>query len=67
MLALNPVTALGLLTGMKSGQWLLHNAANSSLGRLITRVAAYKGIHSISVVRRADMEDELKATSLIFI
>ena len=61
MVALNPVTALGLLTGMKPGQWLLHNAANSSLARLITRVAADKGIHSISVVRRAGMEEELKA------
>lgn len=61
MLALNPVTALGLLAGMKSGEWLLHNAANSSLGRLITRVAAHKGIRSISVVRRAGMEEELKA------
>ena len=61
MVALNPVTALGLLMGMKPGQWLLHNAANSSLARLITRVAADKGIHSISVVRRAGMEAELKA------
>ena len=61
MLALNPVTALGLLAGMKPGQWLLHNAANSSLARLITRVAADKGVHSISVVRRAGMEAELKA------
>ena len=61
MLALNPVTALGLLMGMKPGQWLLHNAANSSLARLITRVAADKGVHSISVVRRAGMEAELKA------
>ncbi len=61
MVALNPVTALGLLMGMKSGQWLLHNAANSSLARLITRVASDKGIHSISVVRRAGMEAELKA------
>ena len=61
MVALNPVTALGLLMGMKPGEWLLHNAANSSLARLITRVAADKGIHSISVVRRAGMEAELKA------
>ena len=60
MVALNPVTALGLLMGMKPGQWLLHNAANSSLARLITRVAADKGVHSISVVRRAGMEKELK-------
>ena len=61
MLALNPVTALGLLMGMKAGQWLLHNAANSNLARLITRVAAHKGIHSISVVRRPGMEAELKS------
>ena len=61
MIALNPVTALGLLTGMKPGEWLLHNAANSSLARLITRVAAHKGIHSISVVRRPGLEAELKA------
>ena len=61
LLALNPVTALGLVRGMQPGQWLLHNAANSSLARLITRVAAHKGIHSISVVRRAGMEEELKA------
>ena len=61
MVALNPVTALGLLMGMKSGEWLIHNAANSSLGRLITRVAKHKGIRNISVVRRAGMEDELLA------
>ena len=61
MVALNPVTALGLLMGMKSGEWLIHNAANSSLGRLITRVAKYKGIRSISVIRRTGLEDELLA------
>ena len=61
MLALNPVTALGLVMGMKRGEWLIHNAANSSLGRLITRVAAHKGINNISVVRRRGLEDELIA------
>ena len=61
MLALNPVTALGLLMGMKSGEWLIHNAANSSLGRLITRVAKHKGINNISVIRRSGLEDELLA------
>ena len=59
MLALNPVTALGLLMGMSAGDWLIHNAANSSLGRLITRVAAHKGIQNISVVRRPGLEQEL--------
>ena len=61
MLALNPVTALGLLMGMQPDEWLIHNAANSSLGRLITRVAAHKGIPNISVVRREGLEDELIA------
>ena len=31
MFALNPVTALGLLDGLREGEWLIHNAANSSL------------------------------------
>lgn len=61
MLALNPVTALGLLMGMNAGEWLIHNAANSSLGRLITRVATHKGIKNISVVRRDGLQEELKA------
>lgn len=60
MLALNPVTAMGLIAGLTAGQWLVHNAANSSLAQLITRLAASRGIHSISVVRRAGMEDELQ-------
>ena len=61
MLALNPMTALGLVMGMNRGEWLIHNAANSSLGRLITRVAANKGINNISVVRRRGLEGELIA------
>lgn len=61
MLALNPVTANGLLMGMRPGQWLVHNAANSSVGRLVTRLAAARGIRSISVVRRDGMAAELQA------
>lgn len=61
MLALNPVTAWGLLDGLQAGQWLVHNAANSSLGQLITRIAAARGIPNISVVRRPGMEAMLQA------
>ena len=61
MFALNPVTALGLLDGLREGEWLIHNAANSSLGKLITKLAVYRGIPNISVVRRKGMEDELQA------
>lgn len=61
MLALNPVTAWGLLEGMQPGQWLAHNAANSSLGQLITRIAASRGVRTLSVVRRPGMEEMLGA------
>ncbi len=61
MLALNPVTAMGLISGLTNEHWLLHNAANSSLGQLITRLAADRGIPSISVVRRPGMEATLLA------
>ena len=43
MLALNPVTALGLVMGMREGGWLIRNAANSSLGRLITASRLTRG------------------------
>ena len=60
MFALNPVTALGLLDGLCQGEWLIHNAANSSLGKLITKLANHRGIPNISVVRRDGMEEELR-------
>lgn len=60
MFALNPVTALGLLDGLREGEWLIHNAANSSLGKLITKLANHRGIPNISVVRRDGMEEELR-------
>ena len=59
MLALNPVTAWGLTSGLRPGQWLLQNAANSSVGQLVTRMAAARGISTISVVRREGMESLL--------
>ena len=39
-----PRHRLGAADGNEAGQWLLHDAANSSLARLITRVAADKGV-----------------------
>jgi NADPH:quinone reductase-like Zn-dependent oxidoreductase len=47
MLCVNPVTALGLVGDMSSGQWLVHNAANSAVGRLVTRVARARGMRSV--------------------
>ena len=57
MVSLTP-SRLGLLMGMKSE---MDDPQRRELltGRLITRVAKHKGVRSISVVRRAGMEDEL--------
>ena len=44
---------------METGQWLIHNAANSAVGQLITRVAKMKGIRNISVVRRPELREKL--------
>ena len=60
MLALNPVTALGLLMRMKSGEWLLHSD-KFFFGSLDYPCGAHKGIRSISVVRRAGMEAETQS------
>lgn len=59
MLSVNPVTAAGLLHGLPPGSWLIQNAANSAVGRLVIRMASRRGIKTINVVRREGLADEL--------
>ncbi|MHA4810691.1 zinc-dependent alcohol dehydrogenase family protein [Flavitalea flava] len=61
--ALNPPSAWGLLqrSGVKSGDWLMLSAGNSSLARTLTQVAAKKGIRLILTVRGGNYGEELKA------
>jgi NADPH:quinone reductase-like Zn-dependent oxidoreductase len=64
MISINPVTAFSLLTrivDLKPGDWVLQNAANSSLGKLVIRIAADRGLRTLNVVRREDLVSELKA------
>lgn len=64
MLRINPATALLLLTGvvpLQSGEWLLQNVANSSVGRMVIALARQRGIRTMNVVRRAEQCDELQA------
>jgi mitochondrial enoyl-[acyl-carrier protein] reductase / trans-2-enoyl-CoA reductase len=64
MLGVNPITALCLLTELRSlapGDWLIQNAANSAVGRLVIRLAALRGIRTVNVVRRASLIPELAA------
>lgn len=42
------------------GEWLIQNAANSSCGRYVIRLARLKGVKTINVVRRPAMIDELR-------
>jgi NADPH:quinone reductase-like Zn-dependent oxidoreductase len=64
MLGVNPITAACLLSQfrpLRTGDWLIQNAANSAVGRLVIRLAAARGIRTINVVRRADLIPELEA------
>jgi NADPH:quinone reductase-like Zn-dependent oxidoreductase len=59
MLAVNPFTAAGLLQGLKSGDWFIMNAANSSLAKIVLALAKLRGLNGIAVVRSLRQQDEL--------
>jgi NADPH:quinone reductase-like Zn-dependent oxidoreductase len=63
MLRINPPTALLLLSDfveLKPGDWIVQNAANSAVGRLVIRLSLALGVRTMNVVRRAAPFDELK-------
>jgi mitochondrial enoyl-[acyl-carrier protein] reductase / trans-2-enoyl-CoA reductase len=62
MLRINPPTAHLLLTdviALQEGDWLIQNAANSAVGRLVIQMARQRGLRTVNVVRRQDLFDEL--------
>ncbi len=64
MMRANPATAHLMLTDLlklNPGDWVVQNAANSSVGRLVIRFARNLGLHTINIVRRDDVVSELKA------
>jgi mitochondrial enoyl-[acyl-carrier protein] reductase / trans-2-enoyl-CoA reductase len=64
MLRINPATALCLLedhVGLRLGDWVIQNAANSAVGRHLTALAKGRGVHTIAVVNRSDVAAELQA------
>lgn len=64
LLTVNGPTAAVLLedfVAMQPGDWLIQNAANSSCGRYVIRLASLQGIHTVNVVRRPELIDELLA------
>jgi len=63
MLKINPATALRMLCDfgtLRSGEWVVQNAANSGVGRAVMQIARNLGIRTANVVRRAELLDELK-------
>src|SRR5437016_335114 len=63
-LKINPMTAWRLLhdyVDLKSGDWLIQNAANSAAGRAVIQIANDLGYKTVNVVRRAELVDELRS------
>ncbi|MCU0759420.1 MAG: zinc-dependent alcohol dehydrogenase family protein [Steroidobacteraceae bacterium] len=63
LLTVNGPTAEVLLedfADLAAGDWLVQNAANSSCGRYLIRLARLKGVRTVNVVRRPEMVEELR-------
>jgi mitochondrial enoyl-[acyl-carrier protein] reductase / trans-2-enoyl-CoA reductase len=64
LLAANPPTALLMLESfghLQPGDWVLQNAANSSVGVSLIQIAKTMGLRTVNVVRRAQLVDHLAA------
>ena len=62
MLRVNPSAAWLLLSEfvpLNAGDWIIQNAANSGVGRAIIGFASTRGIRTISLVRRAEVIEEI--------
>lgn len=63
MLGTNPVTAYALLHDyikLQPDAWIIHNGANSAVGRWITALAVQSGIHVVNVVRSEAAAEQLR-------
>src|SRR5882762_8501549 len=63
MLGINPPTASLLLSefiDLKSGDWIVQNAANSGVGRWVIAFAKARGLRTVNIVRRPELVDEMK-------
>jgi NADPH:quinone reductase-like Zn-dependent oxidoreductase len=64
MLAINPPTASLLLNeyvGLKPGEWVVQNSANSAVGRWVIGFAKTRGLKTVNIVRRPELVPELQA------
>lgn len=64
MLKVNPATALLMLreyVSLRSGEWVIQDAANSGVGHNLIRLAKADGLRTVKVVRRDALVEPLKA------
>lgn len=61
-----PFSAISLLESLHldAGDWLLQNAANGAVGRMLAQLATARGINVVGLVRRADGVAELAAQGI---
>lgn len=64
LLAANPPTALLMLErfgDLQPGDWVIQNAANSSVGVSLIQIAKTMGLRTVNIVRRSALVDYLRA------
>lgn len=61
-----PLSALSLLDSLdlREGDWMIQNAANGAVGRLVAQLAAARGINVVGLVRRSAGVDELSSQGI---
>lgn len=61
-----PFSALSLLHSLDlhEGDWLIQNAANGAVGRMVAQLGAARGINVVGLVRRAEGVGELRAQGI---
>jgi NADPH:quinone reductase-like Zn-dependent oxidoreductase len=61
-----PLSAKMLLDTLdvKPGDWIVQNAANGAVGKLMAQYGAERGIHVLGLVRRKEAVDELRALGI---
>ncbi|KNY07365.1 zinc-binding dehydrogenase [Microbacterium sp. GCS4] len=61
-----PFSTIALLEflGAKEGDWIVQNAANGAVGRMLAQLGAARGINVLGLVRRAGGVDELRAQGI---
>lgn len=61
-----PFSAISLIDdiGLTEGDWLVQNAANGAVGRLVAQLATARGINVVGLVRRAAGVEELAAQGI---